>query len=143
MKTEFTLQAKTVEEAYAKANDIYSSLGDISIEVINPGKKGFLGIGRVNAEIKVIVDDGKPERAPKPQKEQKPQKTQEQKQENNKNSSNLQKGENKLSSIFNYGKGNVYLVSTDTTHKSAIEAYRNCNQTLKRHKGVYLLWLRL
>ena len=85
MKTEFTLQAKTVEEAYAKANDIYSSLGDISIEVINPGKKGFLGIGRVNAEIKVIVDDGKPERAPKPQKEQKPQKTQEQKQENNKN----------------------------------------------------------
>lgn len=82
MKTEFTLQAKTVEEAYAKANDIYSSLGEISIEVINPGKKGFLGLGRVLAEIKVIVDDGKPERAPKPQKEQKPQKTQEQKQEN-------------------------------------------------------------
>jgi len=43
----------------------------------------------------------------------------------------LQKGENKLSSIFNYGKGNVYLVSTDTTHKSAIEAYRNCNQALQ------------
>ena len=59
MKTEFTLQAKTVEEAYAKANEIYSSLGEISIEVINPGKKGFLGLGRVNAEIKVIVDDGK------------------------------------------------------------------------------------
>lgn len=70
MKTEFTLTAKTVEEAYAKANEIYSSLGEISIEVINPGKKGFLGIGRVPAEIKVIVDDGKPER--KPQKEQKP-----------------------------------------------------------------------
>lgn len=71
MKTEFTLQAKTVEEAYAKANDIYSSLGDISIEVINPGKKGFLGIGRVLAEIKVIVDDGKPEikekKQPKPE----------------------------------------------------------------------------
>lgn len=61
MKTEFTLQAKTVEEAYAKANDIYSSLGEISIEVINPGKKGFLGLGRVPAEIKVIVDDGKGE----------------------------------------------------------------------------------
>ena len=70
MKSEFTLTAKTVEEAYAKANEIYSSLGEISIEVINPGKKGFLGIGRVPAEIKVIVDDGKPER--KPQKEQKP-----------------------------------------------------------------------
>jgi spoIIIJ-associated protein len=72
MKTEFTLQAKTVEEAYAKANDIYASLGDISIEVINPGKKGFLGIGRVPAEIKVIVDDGKPEikekKQPKPEK---------------------------------------------------------------------------
>lgn len=71
MKTEFTLQAKTVEEAYAKANDIYASLGDISIEVINPGKKGFLGIGRVPAEIKVIVDDGKPEikekKQPKPE----------------------------------------------------------------------------
>lgn len=73
MKTEFTLQAKTVEEAYAKANDIYSSLGDISIEVINPGKKGFLGIGRVLAEIKVIVDDGKPEIKPKKQPENKPQ----------------------------------------------------------------------
>ncbi len=70
MKTEFTLQAKTVEEAYAKANEIYSSLGEISIEVLNPGKKGFLGIGRVLAEIKVIVDDGKPER--KQPKEQKP-----------------------------------------------------------------------
>ena len=45
MKSEFTLTAKTVEEAYAKANEIYSSLGEISIEVINPGKKGFLGIG--------------------------------------------------------------------------------------------------
>ena len=78
MKSEFTLQAKTVEEAYAKANDIYSSLGEISIEVINPGKKGFLGIGRVLAEIKVIVDDGKPERKPakeqKPKAENKPQK---------------------------------------------------------------------
>ena len=73
MKTEFTLQAKTVEEAYAKANDIYSSLGDISIEVINPGKKGFLGIGRVPAQIKVIVDDGKPEIKPKKQPESKPQ----------------------------------------------------------------------
>lgn len=72
MKSEFTLQAKTVEEAYAKANDIYSSLGEISIEVINPGKKGFMGIGRVLAEIKVIVDDGKPEIKPKKQTQDKP-----------------------------------------------------------------------
>ena len=83
MKTEFTLQAKTVEEAYAKANDIYSSLGDISIEVINPGKKGFLGIGRVPAEIKVIVDDGKPEIKEKkqPKAESKPEPKQEKKPE--------------------------------------------------------------
>ncbi|MBQ8546722.1 MAG: KH domain-containing protein [Clostridia bacterium] len=72
MRSEFTLQAKTVEEAYAKANDIYSSLGEISIEVINPGKKGFLGLGRVLAEIKVIVDDGKPEIKPKNQTQGKP-----------------------------------------------------------------------
>lgn len=72
MRTEFTLQAKTVEEAYAKANDIYSSLGDISIEVVNPGKKGFLGVGRILAEIKVIVDDGKPEIKPKNQSGDKP-----------------------------------------------------------------------
>ena len=72
MRTEFTLQAKTVEEAYAKANDIYSSLGDISIEVVNPGKKGFLGVGRILAEIKVIVDDGKPEIKPKNQPADKP-----------------------------------------------------------------------
>ncbi|MBQ3041129.1 MAG: KH domain-containing protein [Clostridia bacterium] len=72
MKSEFTLQAKTVEEAYAKANDIYSSLGDISIEVVNPGKKGILGFGRVLAEIKVIVDDGKPEPKVKNQTQDKP-----------------------------------------------------------------------
>ena len=86
MRSEHILQAKTVEEAYAKANDIYSSLGEISIEVINPGKKGFLGFGRVLAEIKVIVDDGKPERKPqketqdKPKAENKQQKTQEKEQ---------------------------------------------------------------
>lgn len=95
MKQEFTIQAKTVEEAYAKAHDIYDALGELTIEVINQGKKGFLGIGRVPAEIKVIVDDGieepkqpkqpkqekraeapkKKENKPKPQKtEPKPQK---------------------------------------------------------------------
>ncbi len=62
MKTEFTVKAKTLEEAYAKAHDIYSSLGDLKIEIITQGKKGFLGFGRVDAEIKVIVDDGKEEK---------------------------------------------------------------------------------
>ena len=71
MKYEYTVTGKTVEEAYNKARDLYSGLGDIEIkEVVSQGKKGFLGIfGAQNAEIKIVVDDGKPER--KPQKEQK------------------------------------------------------------------------
>ncbi len=70
MKTEFTVKAKTLEEAYAKAHDIYSSLGDLKIEIITQGKKGFLGFGRVDAEIKVIVDDGKEEKRPEAPKNQ-------------------------------------------------------------------------
>jgi len=67
MKTEYIVTAKTVDEAYKKAVDLYSPLGEISLEeVINPGKKGFLGIfGVVPAEIKITVDDGKEERKPK------------------------------------------------------------------------------
>lgn len=73
MKQEFTIQAKTVEEAYAKAHDIYDALGELTIEVINQGKKGFLGIGRVPAEIKVIVDDGieEPKQPKQPKQEKK------------------------------------------------------------------------
>ncbi len=71
MKTEYIVTAKTVDEAYKKAIDLYSPLGEISLEeVINPGKRGFLGIfGAVPAEIRISVDDGKEERKPK----QKPQ----------------------------------------------------------------------
>ena len=66
MKTEFRVTAKTVSEAYTKAIELYSSLGDISYEVESEGKKGFLGVfGRVDAVIKVTVDDGKEERKPK------------------------------------------------------------------------------
>lgn len=67
MKTEYIVTAKTVDEAYKKAIELYSALGDISLEeVINPGKKGFLGIfGVVPAEIRISVDDGKEERKPK------------------------------------------------------------------------------
>ncbi len=67
MKTEFIVTAKTVNDAYNKAREIYSSMGEVSLEeVVNPGKKGFLGLfGAVPAEIKISVDDGKEERKPK------------------------------------------------------------------------------
>ena len=66
MKTEFRVSAKTVSEAYTKAIELYSSLGEISYEIISEGKRGFLGIfGRVDAVIKVIVDDGREEKKPK------------------------------------------------------------------------------
>ena len=68
MKTEFRVSAKTVSEAYTKAIELYSSLGEISYEIISEGKRGFLGIfGRVDAVIKVIVDDGREEKKPKNQ----------------------------------------------------------------------------
>ena len=89
MRLEYTVTAKTVDEAYKKAIDLYSSLGEISMEeIISRGKKGFLGIGAQNAEIRISVDDGKEEKKPeavkkvqnndtpaakKPQKVQKPQ----------------------------------------------------------------------
>ena len=73
MKTEYKVRAKTVSEAYSKAISLYSMLGDISYEIITEGKSGFLGIfGRVDAEIKVIVDDGKPERKEEKKEERKP-----------------------------------------------------------------------
>jgi len=60
MRLEYIVRAKTVDEAYKKALDLYSALGEITMDkIINPGKKGFLGIGSVLAEIKVTVDDGK------------------------------------------------------------------------------------
>ena len=66
MKTEFRVTAKTVSEAYTKAIELYSSLGEISYEIVTEGKKGFLGIfGKVDAVIKVTVDDGREEKKPK------------------------------------------------------------------------------
>ena len=68
MKTEFKVTAKTVGEAYTKAIELYSSLGEISYEVETEGKRGFMGLfGRVDAVIKVTVDDGREERKPKNQ----------------------------------------------------------------------------
>lgn len=71
MRIEYIVTAKTVDEAYKKAVEIYSSMGEISLEeVINPGKKGFLGLfGAVPAEIKISVDDGREERKPKKNKQ--------------------------------------------------------------------------
>ena len=67
MRIEYIVSAKTVDEAYKKAVEIYSSMGEISLEeVVNPGKKGFLGLfGAVPAEIRISVDDGREERKPK------------------------------------------------------------------------------
>ena len=68
MKFEYNVTAKTVEEAYKKAREMYSSLGELSYEIVNSGKKGLFGLfGSVPAEIKVVVDDGKPEPKQKPQ----------------------------------------------------------------------------
>ena len=99
MKFEYTVTAKSVEDAYSKAVSLYSSVGEIvNTEIICEGKKGFLGIfGSQPAEIKVTVDDGRPERAkpvekkqekkPEPKKEapkQAPQQEKKPQQSNNK-----------------------------------------------------------
>lgn len=96
MKTEYIVSAKTVDEAYKKAVELYSPLGDISLEeVINPGKKGFLGLfGVVPAEIRISVDDGKEDRKPK-QKQGNKQQNNNNKQQNNNNKQNNKQQNNK------------------------------------------------
>ena len=88
MKSEFTVTAKSVEEAYSKAIELYSSLGEISYEIVQKEKKGFLGIfGRSDAVIKVTVDDGREEKKPKaqPQGEAKVNENKKNNQNNNQN----------------------------------------------------------
>ena len=55
MKKELIVTAKTVEEAKAKAIADLSAMGiaeeDIEITVVEEGKRGFLGIGAVDAKI--------------------------------------------------------------------------------------------
>lgn len=46
-----------MSEAYSK----YSSEGDVSCEILEMPKKGFLGIGSTPAKIKVVIDDGEDE----------------------------------------------------------------------------------
>ena len=74
MRLEYVVRAKTVDEAYKKALDLYSALGEITMEkILKPGKKGFLGIGAELAEILVTVDDGKGDKyAKKLEKAEKP-----------------------------------------------------------------------
>ena len=95
MKQEFNVKGKSVDEAYKKALELYSSLGDISLEeVVNPGKKGFLGLfGAVDAEIRISVDDGTFERKPKPKK---PQQNNQPKQNNEVKAENKQPQEKKV-----------------------------------------------
>jgi len=42
----------------SEANAKYSAEGDVSFEILEMPKKGFLGIGGTPAKVKVIVDDG-------------------------------------------------------------------------------------
>ena len=52
----YFITAKTVEEAYAIANSKYAdATHEVSCEVVEMPKKGFLGIGSKDAKIKVTV----------------------------------------------------------------------------------------
>ncbi len=63
--------AKTVEEAKALAVQKFGkNESEIKFEIINEGKKGFLGIGAVDAQVKATVADApKPVEAAAPVKE--------------------------------------------------------------------------
>lgn len=58
MKKEYIITAKTVEEAMSDAYSKYSADGEVSCEILEMPKKGFLGLGAALAKIKVTVDDG-------------------------------------------------------------------------------------
>ena len=83
MKKEYIIAAKTVEEAITDARIKYGSEGELSFEVLEMPKKGFLGIGSSPAKIKVTVEEEeedlmaifgstkKEARKPEPKKEEK------------------------------------------------------------------------
>ncbi len=58
MKKEIIITAKTVEEAMSKAYAEHSAEGEVSCEILEMPKKGFLGIGSTPAKVKVVIDDG-------------------------------------------------------------------------------------
>lgn len=76
MKFEYKVTGKTVEDAYTKAVRDYASLGEIvNSTVVTEGKKGFLGIfGAQQAEIIVVIDDGRPEKKQEKKFDKKPEK---------------------------------------------------------------------
>ena len=54
MKKEITIEAKTVEEAVAKgAEELGATVEEVKYEVVTEPKHGFLGIGSVDAVVKV------------------------------------------------------------------------------------------
>ena len=59
MSEVYTVSAKTVDEAIELATKLYGGDGrEISHEIVSLPKKGFLGIGAKDAEIRVTVSDG-------------------------------------------------------------------------------------
>ncbi|MGI5894621.1 MAG: RNA-binding cell elongation regulator Jag/EloR [Candidatus Merdivicinus sp.] len=67
MKREFTATGATVEEAIENAcRELGVSPDDVTPEILRFPKKGFLGIGKVDAEVRITIDNG--EEAPKPVK---------------------------------------------------------------------------
>lgn len=55
MSDEIIITAKTLDEAIAKAEAEYGDQGDISYDILEMPKKGFLGIGATPAKIRVTV----------------------------------------------------------------------------------------
>lgn len=60
MSDEIIITAKSVEEALAKAEAEYGAKGELTYDILEMPKKGFLGIGEKPAKIRVTVgsDDG-------------------------------------------------------------------------------------
>lgn len=58
MKKEIIITAKTVEEAMSEAYAKYSAEGEVTCEILEMPKKGFLGLGGTPAKVKAIIDDG-------------------------------------------------------------------------------------
>lgn len=82
MIKEFIGTGKTTEEAIASAKAGLNAplTADVKIEIVQMPKKGFLGFGKADAQVKASYDDGKKEKkapkknAPKKQEAKKPAK---------------------------------------------------------------------
>ena len=58
MNETYLIMAKTVEEAIAIANREYAKDGkEVTYEILEMPKKGFLGIGARDAKIKITVSE--------------------------------------------------------------------------------------